>query len=282
MTDPFADARPRLRAVAYGVLGSWADADDVVQDTWLAWQGIDHATVEHPAAYLTRAVTNRAYNRLRDAARRREVYIGPWLPEPVDTGRRPDEHTELADSLTFALLVLLERLAPRERVAFVLTDVFGVPAAEVADALDTTPANARQLASRARKALASERARFTVDPDEHARTADAFATALLGGEIDDVLALLAPDVELVTDAGGFAKAALRPVLGADHVARFLLGIVATTPAFSVTPAVVNGLAGAVITIAGAPTVLHIGVADGRVGAVWIIRNPRKLGDFMGS
>lgn len=279
MTD-FEDLRPRLFGIAYRILGSAADAEDVVQETWISWNATDQASVAAPAAYLTRAVSNRSLNRLRELSRRKEDYIGPWLPEPIDTSRQPDEAAEIADSVSYALMVLLEQLSPLERAAFVLREVFEVPTADVADALSSNPAAVRQLVSRARTHLAERDRSYEVDPHEHQRVATAFLAALAAGDVERATDLLTSDVELVTDGGGLFKAALRPILGPDKVMRFLAAL---TEKYDYTAEVVdiNGMPGVLVRSAddGSLSAMQLGVLGGRIAQIWTVRNPHKLSHF---
>jgi RNA polymerase sigma-70 factor (ECF subfamily) len=274
--EAFLAERGRLFGIAYRILGSVADAEDVLQDTWLAVQGAETGQVRDPAAYLTTAVARRSLNRLRDNARRREDYIGPWLPEPVSTLPGPEESAALADSVSMAMLVLLDSMSPYERVAFVLCDVFQVPAPEVATVLGRSPAAVRQLASRGRR-RAREHGPPPRDDAAHNRVADAFAVAVARGDVAGVVAVLAPDVQFVSDGGGLVPAALRPVLGADKVARLVLGLVARDPGLTAEPVVVNGRRGYLVTQqGGARSVLQLEVADGQVRRLWVTSNPDKL------
>lgn len=276
----FEELRPRLFGIAYRITGVVADAEDVVQETWIAWNGMGHGEIRTPEAYLTRAVSNRALNRLRDARRRREDYIGPWLPEPLDTARRPDEAAEIADSVSYALMVLLEQLTPLERAAFVLREVFQLPSAEVAAALGSTPQAVRQLSSRARKHVERRDRQREVDRGEHARIADDFIHALAAGDVERATNLLSPNIVLVTDGGGVRKAALRPIEGVEKVMRFLLGLAARYGEFAVSRTELNGEPTLVTRMNDDLTVMHLELDDhGKVGVVWAVRNPSKLTDL---
>lgn len=279
MTD-FEDLRPRLFGIAYRILGAVADAEDVVQETWIAWDATDQSQVASPTAYLTRAVSNRSLNRLRELSRRKEEYIGPWLPEPIDTSRRPDEAAELADSVSYALMVLLEQLSPMERAAFVLREVFDVPTADVAEALSSNAAAVRQLVSRARGHLAERDRAYEVDPHEHKRVADEFLAALAEGDVPRATGLLTPDVELVTDGGGIFKAALRPIHGPDKVMRILKAL-SEQYEYTVEVVNINGLPGVVLRsdADASTTAMQLGVVDGQIAAIWTVRNPHKLSHF---
>ncbi|SHG25690.1 RNA polymerase sigma-70 factor, ECF subfamily [Jatrophihabitans endophyticus] len=285
MTEPFDAHRRLLFRVAYDLLGSVADAEDVVQDTWLRWSAADRSPVRDPRAYLVRTVTNQALNRLRTAAATRETYLGPWLPEPLVEPDPADDVTDRLDreqDVSLALLVVLETLSPAERAVFVLREVFGMSHDEVAAALDRTPAAVRQLAHRAREHVQARRPRFEADAAQQRRVTEQFLAACATGDLARLLALLAPDVTLVSDGGGVVSAARRPVLGADKVARFLLGVAAGVPAESQRLVRVNGRLG----LAGfapdgatgyrAEHVTLLDVVDGRIGAVLVVRNPAKL------
>lgn len=272
----FEELRPRLLGIAYRVLGSYADAEDVVQETWIAWQQADRASVSSPAAYLTRAVTNQALNRIRSAQRRREEYVGEWLPEPVATDRLPDEVAEIADSVTFAMLVMLERLSPLERAAFVLREVFDVPTAEVAATLDRSPAAIRQLVARGRAHLGAE-ARFTVDPAEHHEVSAGFLAAIRAGDVETATRLLSPTVELIADGGGKASSALRPLLGPEHVVRFIAGLIDKYGLDDVRIVHVNRMPAMLIhSDAAGDSVYQLAVRDGRIERIWVTRNPDKM------
>lgn len=278
MSEAFERLRPRLFGVAYGIVGSVADAEDVLQDAWVAWSGFDRATVRSVDAYLVRLVAHRALNSLRAQQRRRETYVGPWLPEPVETAQGPEDAAALADSVTFALLVLLEQLSPLERAAFVLREVFEVPAPEVGRTLGRSPAAVRQLVSRARAHLsrAGGEARYDVDAALHHRLAGDFVTAMRSGDITTVLTLIAPEVTLVTDGGGTVQAALRPVVGRDNVLRFFQGLATRYPGWSAEHTELNGLPALVVHAGDTVSAVHFGVRDGVVTDIWVVRNPAKL------
>ena len=273
----FEAERPRLVGLAYRMLGSLADADDVVQEAWLRWQAADVAALERPQAWLTTVTTRLALDLLRSERRRheRERYVGPWLPEPV-VQEGPEAAAELADSLTLGFLCLLDQLDPVERAVFILVDVFGVPYRQVAPMVGRSEAACRQLASRSRRRLrqASPRAPRA---DER-RVVDELAAALVTGDLEGALARLAPDVVLVSDGGARRRAARRPVLGADRVLRFMANLVRRLePGAEVTSATVNGEPGFVVrTPAGVDDVLCFVVEGGRVREVRMLRNPEKL------
>jgi len=238
-----------------------------------------------PRAYLARIVVNTALNRLRSARARREAYIGPWLPEPLltETGPEPAERAELAESVSMAMLVVLESLTPDERAVFVLREVFGFSHAEIGTALGRPDAAVRQLAHRAREHVQARRPRFDVDRDQQRAVTERFLDAATGGDIEGLMAVLAPNVTLLTDGGGKTRAALRPITGADKVARFIAGI-STRPymgvqisSFSLEAAEINGGPGTLISLGGqAIAVLTTAVADGRITAIQLLTNPDKL------
>ena len=272
----FEQLRPLLFTVAYEMLGSVADADDVVQESWLRWADVDQAAVHDPRAYLVRVVTRQALNRLRTQSRRRESYVGPWLPEPFLTAPDVADDVELAESVSLAMLVVLETLSPLERAVFVLREVFGFEYAEVAEATGRSPDAVRQLASRARKHVQARRPepRATAETEE---VSASFFAAAAGGDLQQLMDLLAPDVVLLSDGGGKAKAALRPIVGADKVARFLLGIRPPEGDFHVEWRPVNGTPSAIVHLGGRLDTVATGVvADGKVVRLYLVRNPDKL------
>ncbi len=271
--------------VAYRVLGTITDAEDAVQDAWLRWSAAHREHVADQRAYLARVVVNTALNRLRAARARREAYIGPWLPEPLLTEAGPDpaERAELAESVSMAMLVVLESLTPDERAVFVLREVFGFSHAEIGAALGRPDAAVRQLAHRAREHVQARRPRFEVNWNQQREVTERFLAAAAGGDIEGLVAVLADDVTLLTDGGGKAKAALRPIAGAGKVARFMAGIVArpymgiAVSAMSVDAAEINGAPGTLISVGGHPVaVLTMAVADGRITAIQLLTNPDKL------
>lgn len=219
----FEDVRPRLFGIAYRMMGTVAEAEDLVQEAWLRWQGADRASVREPAAFLATTVTRLALNELESARARREQYVGPWLPEPVDTSADPALGAERAEALSLAVLMLLERLSPAERAAYVLHEAFDYPYRQIAEVLETSEANARQLGSRARAHLARERA-ASVTPEERERLLGAFLAAARSGDLEGLEAVLADDIVAYSDGGGVVHAARRPVMGREKVAAFLLGI----------------------------------------------------------
>jgi RNA polymerase sigma-70 factor, ECF subfamily len=284
MTDPFLEHRRLLFGTAYRMLGSVADAEDVVQDAWLTWNKADRSAVRHPKAYLVRAVTNLSLNRLTSARATRERYVGPWLPEPLLTAPDIAEEAELADSVSTAMLVLLETLSPLERVVFVLHDVFGYSHGEIADILDRPQPTIRQIAHRAREHIQARRPRFDTDPSRRDEIASRFMAACAGGDLNAVMELLAPDVTLWSDGGGKVTAARRPLHGVDHVARWILGVLAKPDVAGVglEPATVSGELGVLLTAGGQLVgTFSFDLADGLIRAVRLQVNPDKLHDRRG-
>jgi len=278
--DPFVNHRNLLFTVAYEVLGSAADAEDVVQETWLRWDGLGpdaRAEVQNPRAYLVRAVTRQALNRLRTLARRREDYVGEWLPEPLLTTPDIAEDVEFADSVSMAMLTVLETLTPTERAVFVLREVFDVPFDEIAQAVDKSAAAVRQIAHRSREHVAARRPRVDVNRRDQQQVMDRFLAAVRTGDIQGLIDVLAPDVVLVTDGGGFKKAALRPIHGADKVLRWLAGVTPTGGELSGESIWVNGEPGVRFDLEGElDTVVTAEVVDGKAIRLFAVRNPHKL------
>ena len=274
-TDVFVEHRNLLFTVAYEMLGSAADAEDVLQETWLRWVEVDTEQVRDQRAYLVRIATRLALNRMRSNARRRESYVGPWLPEPLLTAPDVAEDVELADAVSLAMLTLLETLRPTERAVFVLREVFAFDYDEIATAVEKSPAAVRQIAARARAHVAERRPRAEATQTEHDRVLEQFVRAAATGDIQSLLDVLAPDVVLVTDGGGVKKAALRPILGADKVVRFLDGV-SEGPA-QADVVLVNGAPALRILLGGElDTVVSIVVEGGLVTGLYAVRNPAKL------
>ncbi|ROQ27254.1 RNA polymerase sigma-70 factor (ECF subfamily) [Streptomyces sp. PanSC19] len=283
LTELFEEHRPMLLGVAYRMLGRTADAEDVVQEAWLRWTAADRAAVREPRAFLVRITTRLAIDRLRQAQARRESYVGPWLPEPLVTDfgpAAPDtaERALLADSVSLAVLVVLESLSPLERAVFVLREAFGFPYGEIATALDRSEAAVRQLAGRARRHVDEGRPRYDVDPAERRDLTERFLSAAAGGDLGELLALLAPDVRLVGDSGGKSKAPLRVIETADKVGRFLVAVARDSwEGYEVRFLELNGAPAVLVLAEGEPeTAFQIEVRDGLVQCVHIIRNPDKL------
>ncbi|MDQ1036904.1 RNA polymerase sigma factor (sigma-70 family) [Streptomyces sp. V3I8] len=286
--------RRRLLGLGYRMLGSVQDAEDVVQETYARWYALSEAeqeAIDTPLAWLTRVASRICLDQLASARVRRERYTGEWLPEPVrgDTGvwtsvsdargqggGDPADRVTLDESVSMGMLVVLDSVTPAERVAFVLHDVFGVPFAEIAETVGRSPAACRQLASSARRRLA-ERRPAAVTTTEHRRVVSAFLDACGTGDLDALVALLDPAVEARSDGGGRVRAALRPIVGADKVARFLLGLLRKEPGTEVVEEDVNGSPGVTVRIAGATVgVVGVGVRGGRVSDLWLVVNPDKL------
>jgi RNA polymerase sigma-70 factor (TIGR02957 family) len=276
-TDAFEEHRGLLFTVAYELLGSVADTDDVLQESWLRWDAADREGVRDERAYLVRIVTNQALNRMRTMQRRRETYVGPWLPEPLATTPDVAADVELAESVSLAMLVVLETLTPVERAVFVLREVFGFGYDEIASAIDATPVAVRQTASRARKHVQARRPRMSEPPDG-VEVAERFLAATKTGDVQQLLDVMSPDVVLVTDGGGAKQAALRPLRGADNVARWMAGISEQAGDFDVVWTAVNGRPSAMLYLEGVfDTLATFTVHDGRLDAIYLLRNPAKLG-----
>ncbi len=277
MNDPFVTHRSLLFTVAYELLGSAADAEDVVQETWLRWAEADQSGVHDPRAYLVRIVTRQSLNRLRTLARRREDYIGEWLPEPLLTTPDVAEDVLLAEGVSLAMLTVLETLTPTERAVFVLREVFDLPYDEIAAALDKTAAAVRQVAHRAREHVAARRPRMKVDRSEQHRVVERFLAALTSGDVQGLMDVMAPDVVVVADGGGLVAAARHPVVGAEKVAAFLSKFSSLAPAAVVDTLWINGALGGRIVLDGElDTVMSFVVEDGRISRLYAVRNPDKL------
>ncbi|MDT0445734.1 RNA polymerase sigma-70 factor [Streptomyces johnsoniae] len=276
-TEAFVAHRNLLFTVAYELLGSAADAEDVLQETWLRWAGVDLGTVRDQRAYLVRITSRQSLTRLRTLGRRKESYVGPWLPEPLLTTPDVAEDVELADSVSMAMLLVLETLAPTERAVFVLRDVFDLAYDEIAEAVDKTPAAVRQIAHRARAHVAARRPRGTVSPAQSRNALAAFQRAVETGDLQSLLDILAPDVVLLGDGGGVKQAVLRPIVGADKVARLLAAGLGRITAESLRPAQVNAYPALIIRLGGElDTVVAVRVDDGLITGLYAVRNPEKL------
>jgi RNA polymerase sigma-70 factor (TIGR02957 family) len=277
-TEAFVTHRNLLFTVAYEMLGSAADAEDVLQETWLRWTGVDLGTVRDRRAYLVRITTRQALNRLRTLGRRKESYVGSWLPEPLLTAPDVAEDVELADSVSMAMLLVLETLAPTERAVFVLREVFDLGYDEIAEAVDKSPAAVRQIAHRARAHVAARRPRAGVSPAETRTALAAFQRAVETGDLQSLVDILAPDVVALADGGGVKQAVPRPVVGADKVARlYTAGIGRVGAALSLEPAQVNGCPALIVRLDGElDGVMAMRVEDGLVTGIYYVRNPEKL------
>ncbi|WP_199550691.1 RNA polymerase sigma-70 factor [Streptomyces sp. N35] len=281
-TDPatatFVEHRNLLFTVAYEMLGSAADAEDVLQETWLKWTGVEFDEVREPRAYLVRITTRQALMRLRSLKRRKEDYVGPWLPEPLLTAPDVAENVELAESVSTAMLLVLETLSPTERAVFVLREVFALGYDEIAAAVDKSPAAVRQIAHRARSHVAARRPRETVTSHAAQGALDAFRSAVETGDLQGLLDQLAPDVVMLTDGGGVKQALLHPLAGAAEVASFLrLAVPRLKETGSVEPAQVNGHPALIIRIGGdLDGVLTVRIDEGLITGLYHVRNPEKL------
>jgi RNA polymerase sigma-70 factor (TIGR02957 family) len=274
--ETFSRHRSLLFTLAYEMLGSASDAEDVVQETWFRWADVDLAAVRDPRAYLVRIVTTQGLNRLRTLARRRETYVGEWLPEPLLTTPDVAADVELAESVSLAMLTVLETLAPAERVVFVLHEVFDTPYDEIAKAVGKSPEAVRQIAHRARGHVAARRPRMPVSAAEQQQVVERFLAAVRRGDLQGLLDVLAPNVVAVADGGGVAPAVLRPVDGAERVARLFVRGLATA-----------GLQPHLVWLNGSPAVrldidneivaaVSLVVEDGRIARIYAINNPHKL------
>lgn len=280
--DPFVTHRRLLFTVAYEMLGSAADAEDVVQDTWLKWRGVDQTEIRDPRAYLVRMVTRKALDQLRTVARRREEYVGPWLPEPLLTSPDVAEDVELADSLSMAMLLVLETLTPTQRAVFVLREVFDLEYDELAEAVGKSQAAVRQIAHRAREHVAARRPRGVVSAEQTQGALEALQRALSTGDIQGLVDILAPDVVLLGDGGGIKQALPRPIAGADKVAKLLnVGLRGWATGMTAELVNVNGWPALMIRLDGeVDSVMSMRVEDGLVSAIYTVRNPEKLSRIM--
>jgi RNA polymerase sigma-70 factor (TIGR02957 family) len=275
--DPFVTHRSLLFTVAYEMLGSAADAEDMVQEAWLKWADVDHSQVRDPRAYLVRIVTRKALDRMRTMARRREDYVGQWLPEPLLTSPDVAEDVELAESVSMAMLTVLETLGPTERAVFVLREVFEAPYDEIAEAVGKSAAAVRQIAHRARAHVAARRPRVQVTRTEQEQVVERFLAALQGGDLQELLDVLAPDVVAVGDGGGLAPAARKPLVGQDRVARVLTNFATLAPGAEVSTTWLNGALGAQVELDGEVIgAISLGVENGRVTRIYAVANPHKL------
>ncbi|MEU1432004.1 RNA polymerase sigma-70 factor [Nocardia sp. NPDC005746] len=278
--DPFVAHRRLLFGTAYQMLGTVTDAEDVLQDAWIKWHEVDRDSVTHPKAYLVRTVTNLALNRLTSARATRETYVGPWLPEPLLTNTADAaEETEMADTVSTAMLVVLETLGPVERAVFVLREVFGYSHAEIAGFLDRPEATVRQISHRARSHVHARRPRFDTDPATRTDITDRFLAAAHGGDVNALMELLAPDVTLWNDGGGKVTAARRPMYGPDHVARWILGVLAKPVLTGVRleSAQLNGELGVLVLLGDFRVgALTYDIRDGHIENLRFQVNPDKL------
>jgi RNA polymerase sigma-70 factor (ECF subfamily) len=270
--------RNLLFTAAYELLGSAADAEDVLQETWLRWVDVDLDTVRNQRAYLVQITTRQALSRLRTLGRRKESYVGSWLPAPLLTTPDVAEDVELADSVSMAMLLVLETLTPTERAVFVLREVFALEYDEIADAVDKTPAAVRQIAHRARSHVASRRPRGIVSAAESREALGAFQRAIETGDLQGLVDILAPDVVLLSDGGGVKQAVLRPIVGSDKVSRLLAaGLPRIAGQMTLEPVQINGGPALLIRLDGEiDDVLAVRIDDGLISGLYIVRNPHKL------
>jgi len=274
--DPFVAHRSLLFTVAYELLGSAADAEDVVQESWLRWADVDQSQVREPRVYLIRVVTRQALNRLRTLSRSREEYVGEWLPEPLLTSPDVAEDVELAESVSIAMLTVLETLGPTERAVFVLREVFEMPYGEIAEAIGKSAATVRQTARRAREHVAARRPRVQVSRSEQQAVVERFLAALRTGQLQELMAVMAPDVVLIADGGGLVAAARAPIHGAERVAKLLARADRITGGFTTTPVWLNGAPAGRIEVGGQLAAVSLVVENGRVTRIYAVANPRKL------
>ncbi|MGW4984218.1 RNA polymerase sigma-70 factor [Streptomyces mirabilis] len=277
-TETFVAHRNLLFTVAYEMLGSAADAEDVLQETWLRWVKVDLGQVRDPRAYLVRITTRQSLNRLRTMSRRKEVYVGPWLPEPLLTAPDVAEDVELAESVSMAMMLVLETLSPTERAVFVLREAFDVSYDEIAAAVDKTPAAVRQIAHRARRHVDARRPREVVPSGTIRAALESFQRAFESRDLQGLMDVLAPEVVLVSDGGGVKQAALRPISGAEKVVRFIVGGTGKAEgSLTSAPTVVNGNPALVLRLDGeVDGIMAIRVEGDRITGLYYVRNPEKL------
>ncbi|MFL6136344.1 MAG: RNA polymerase sigma factor SigJ [Frankiaceae bacterium] len=277
-TEIFAEHRDLLFAVAYRMLGSVADAEDLVQDAWLRWTSDDRSGIARPRAYLVQITTRLALDRLRSARSTRETYVGPWLPEPLLVEPDASERVALSESVSVGMMVVLETLSPLERAVFVLREAFGFSYGEIAEAIGRDDAAVRQLSHRARRHVQERRPRYEPDAVTHRQVSERFLAACTGGDMRALLDLLAPGVVLVADSGGLARAPRRPIHGADKVARFLASVIGDVPGdWTIQQRFVNGGPGVVgFARDQALGTYALTVVDGRIEAIHMVVNPHKL------
>ncbi|MFK7806094.1 MAG: RNA polymerase sigma-70 factor [Anaerolineae bacterium] len=286
MTESFETLRNYLFAIAYRMLGSMMEAEDMVQEAWLRWDRTDQSAVQNPKAFLAKTVTRLCLDHLKSSQVKREQYVGEWLPEPINTAQsrnladwvEPDQTVELAESLSFAFLHMLERLTPAERAVFLLREVFDYDYAAIAEIVEKKEAACRQLLRRAKRSVATDRPKFDTTPAEHQQILAQFATACMSGSMDGLLAILSDDVIEYSDGGGVRKAALKPIIGADKVARFMLGLTKQagqgyTPEFIH----VNGRPAILILLNGDPySIMMLHIEAGKIKRIYSQLNPIKL------
>ena len=289
-SDPtFQKLRQHIFGVAYRLLGSASDAEDLVQEAWLRWQGTDRTKIENPKAWLTTTVTRLAIDQIRSARHRRETYVGPWLPEPILTDTQtplfghqrpqtPEEQVQLADDISMALLVVLQQLAPEERAAFLLHDAFDYDYGDLATIFGKSEAACRQMVSRARKRIQSDTPRYQTDAASHEKLVAAFESALAAETPEQLVAIIAPDAIMFNDGGGKAIAALNPIYGPDRISRFFFGLRRKVkPGMVMRQRQINGLPGLILT--DDETLyfaISFAISDGQIRQIYVVRNPDKL------
>jgi RNA polymerase sigma-70 factor (TIGR02957 family) len=274
--DPFVAHRSLLFTVAYEILGSAADSEDVLQESWLRWAEVDHAQVHDPRAYLVRVVSRQALNRLRTLSRRREDYVGEWLPEPLLTTPGVGEDVELSESISMAMLTVLETLGPTERAVFVLSEVFEMPHSEIAEVIGKSTVAVRQIARRAREHVAARKPRVQVSRSEQQAVVQRFLDALRKGQFQELMEVMAPDVVLITDGGGRTAAALAPIHGAEVVAKLLAPADRVAAEIETTMVWLNGAPAARIGSDGHLAAVSLMVDNGQVTHIYAVANPEKL------
>jgi RNA polymerase sigma-70 factor (TIGR02957 family) len=274
--DPFVAHRSLLFTVAYELLGSRADAEDVLQEAWLRWADVDHSQVRDPRAYLIRVVTRQALNQMRTLSRRREDYVGEWLPEPLLTSPDVAEDVELAESVSIAMLTVLETLGPTERAVFVLREVFEMPYGEIAQAIGKSVVTVRQIARRAREHVAARRPRVRVTQSEQQAVLERFLVALQTGQLQELMEMLAPDVVFIADGGGLRAAARAPIRGAELVTKLLARAHQVVARLETTTVWLNGGPAGRIEIDGEPAAVSLVLENGRITRIYVVVNPQKL------
>ncbi|MGW3942280.1 RNA polymerase sigma-70 factor [Streptomyces phaeochromogenes] len=274
--DPYLAHRSLLFTVAYEMLGSAADAEDVLQESWLRWADVDQSQVRDARAYLVRIVTRQALNRLRALSRSREEYVGEWLPEPLLTSPDVAEDVELAESVSIAMLTVLETLGPTERAVFVLREVFEMPYGEIAEVVGKSAATVRQIGRRAREHVAARRPRVRVSRSEQQAVVERFLLALRTGQLQELMAVMSPDVVLIADGGGVVAAVQAPIHGVELVAKLLARADRSVTAFEMAAVWLNGAPAGRVEVDGEPAAVSLVVDGGRVTRIYLVRNPQKL------
>jgi RNA polymerase sigma-70 factor (TIGR02957 family) len=276
MEDPFVAHRSLLFTVAYEMLGSAVDAEDVLQESWLRWADVDRSQVRDPRAYLVQVVTRQALNRLRTLSRRREEYVGEWLPEPLLTSPDIADDVELAESVSIAMLTVLETLGPTERAVFVLREVFDTPYSEIAEATGKSVVAVRQIARRSREHVAARKPRVQVSRTEQQAVVERFLIALRKGQLQELMEIMAPDVVLIADGGGRSAAARAPIYGAELVVKLLARAERVATAIETTTVWLNGVPAGRIEINGQLAAVSLVVENGLVTRIYVMANPEKL------